>query len=650
MKTILLLVPIILLVSFQTRGMDGWYSQGFEQNLQESGKLISPYAKKNKNSSEIHIKAMCGETIIIPRWQLKEMRVLHLLLEHQKSVNVLDLSSFHYENKDIPYIARIDIESVSKALTVYKKNQFEDYCDQFITSTRVTNKNCLFKYTFGLNQELRDLINASYKIGANRIFQLCARHVLTLDMQKKVVSTPIDPMNKLVRALDERIGISGRMGSLLCDIKKDNETASMLNFIFDCLRQKIIKEKISKRTVVIDACSWKINSVAIDPDSTMVVSAGWGFGNNLMAWDLKTQKQSILQGHPTTVTKVIFNPCEPELFSLGIEGEILVWDTQNLELKRQINSGLLNPTCAAFNKAGTEIVIGSGTSENNLIILDSKTGKIKYKFVGHANPITCVGFSPDEKRIVSISQDGRCKIWRIATQEVLKEYHEADCSSCSIENGENNTWFLTGCRKKIGYWFSYDLDNEKIQNDSFVPLKSRAILPTMETVVHVPKSKYIFVSDTSQENNIITIFSLLTGNVVTSLEGHKNKITDIACSNDGSLMVSGSKDAQQNCIIWILLTKEEREIFRIISELHIEQVGLIYDLCLADQNGFPAGVKEDSSDCKTFDILPIRVQNLLRDCILKNNPVIDEEFLLMAREEQERLEEDFVFIENTEVQ
>jgi len=602
------------------------------------------YSEQSKISPSILVKGMCGKRVEIDRWKVREMDVLSVVLAQQKGGNVLDLSALNQSSAPgVPIIKASDVCVVSQALSAYVQNDFDGYCNQFIVKTKVDDQKYPFKYAFGLKKEFCSLVNASYKVGANRIFQLCARYFLGLDMQKKVVNTSIDPVHNLIKAIDQnRTEALCKAGTLLSGIKEGNESASMLNFITDWLRQEIITKRVSARKIVLHAheYSWDINKVCMSPDNSVMVSAGNGLRNNLRVWNPTTGALlANLVGHRNGVRVVAFSRDGKMLISAGSTGELFLWDATKWHNKTQLECEIHEPTAVAFSNNGRMILVGAGFSDNNLSIIDLKTGKIKYVFEGHSCPITCVGFSTDDTMIISVAQDGivDCgfKTWDVATQRLIDNLWEPDWSDCSVEYGENGTWFLSGCRNDMGYWFSYNLSNQEKQAeyDSCISLKSNKELPVIQAVARSSGNKNVFVGDLEKSNSI-TVFDLLTGRYGHSLDGHDRNVTTMACSNDGTILVSGSRGIENNLIIWPLLITKEQEDFKTLSQCSIEQIGLIYDLCLKARNGFSVGLKEDSSDCLTFDKLPAPIKELLRDCVLIKKEIVDQGFLLVDHKDE----------------
>lgn len=69
-----------------------------------------------------------------------------------------------------------------------------------------------------------------------------------------------------------------------------------------------------------------------------------------------------------------------------------------------------------FTKDGKRIVYAQN---NDVVVADTVTGDNEIKLAGHTKPVWLARFSPDDKRVVSVSQDGFVKVWDLATKETV---------------------------------------------------------------------------------------------------------------------------------------------------------------------------------------------------------------------------------------
>lgn len=598
-------------------------------------KLITQYGKTSKTSEYVYVKGMCGKVIDVDRDKIKHMHVLSLVQAHQKAGNIINLFSIHEDaQKDAPFIRTSDIGIVLTAIDACEKNIFEDYCSSLITLKKVTHSPVT--HTCDITN-LSDLINASYKVGAYRIFQRCARHLLILDMQHRIAHTPLLSVDRLLETIGQQISLC-KMGNLLGDIKDRTDSASMVTFIINCLKQAIVRKRVPFRGITLpELPTWNINTTTISPDSSTIVAGGWGFKDNLGVWSAHTGKPlKRLNGHPESVDVALFSPDGKILFSVGISGEMCWWDTATWTNVKKIDGKFYNPSIGAFSCDGSLIAVGGIYFRDNLIIINAKTGEQLQEWTADNNPIVTVGFSPDNSKMVTVSHNATDKnnyirIWNITKKDpsLLKEIIEYDCSSCSVEYG-NGKWFLTGYRNTIGYWFSYDLDQcRSCQYDSLIRLKHGEALPSVGVIARVPGTPHLFVADV--DSNHISAFDLLSGKFIQKFCGGQGKMRRLVCSNDGKLLVSVNNNAENSLILWPLLIKEEQQTLEQIGTSAIDDVGLMHDICLAGHKQPTIQFKRNSAHVLPFDRLKIPVQELFKGCLLDNQFFVDGDFVLTER-------------------
>ncbi len=612
----------------------------------------------NEESKELClIKTMKGGRIEIEPWKVKEMKVLSWIALQQRGQNCIDLFTIRQQalnqkpSVQIPCIGTKDIEIVSTALNAYIKNDFEGYCNQFImTPSLASLRKLSTDNRFKMTEHLRHLFGASYNVGAWRIFQLCADYLCVPDIKKRLIHEPL----KLIK--QPTLGIFCKKGKFLSAIEKNEEQKSIATSIEECLQLLILEKRVAARKKTLPTGCWGISDVKIKPyTNDIAVSIGWGLGCNLQVWNLKSGEViEHLDVHLNSANAIAFNKDGKKLFSGGTHGELFVWDTDNWRTIKNFDLTLYDPRAAAFSSDDSMIVIGTGFNKHNLIILNAENGEKIAEFEGNQGPIICVGFSPDNSKIVSVNtnnEESCFKIWDVNTQKLIASHSELASSKCSIECTPDGGWFLTGCRNGIGYYFSYDLHNllKDPIYDSMIGLHSPTVLPHMKSVTRISVSRYVAIgcqmnSDRENKKNEIMIFDILTGKYIQTLEGNTDKINAIACSSDGKMLIIGSDGDKNNLICWPLITEEEKKI----SELPVHQLMFVGDMCLAalcNHAQHPLEMKKEGSGCMTFDQLPICVQELLKECVLTDPHIMDEGFLIMDRLPQDDEASEWVFVD-----
>jgi eukaryotic-like serine/threonine-protein kinase len=191
------------------------------------------------------------------------------------------------------------------------------------------------------------------------------------------------------------------------------------------------------------------SNVAFSPDGKRLASASFDNNdkdnndNTVNVWDVQTGEELLsLKGLTDVVFSVAFSPDGKRLATGSgtqkdkkdyrfIAGEVKVWDVQTgselLEFKGHTGA----VASMAFSPDGTRLASSTGLpgaystgadqgDPGEVKIWDAQTGKELMTLKGHRRFVNCVTFSPDSKRLATLSRDNRLKVWDVQTgQEVL---------------------------------------------------------------------------------------------------------------------------------------------------------------------------------------------------------------------------------------
>ncbi|KAE9400694.1 WD40 repeat-like protein [Gymnopus androsaceus JB14] len=196
-----------------------------------------------------------------------------------------------------------------------------------------------------------------------------------------------------------------------------------------------------------------IPSVAFAPSGTRIVSGS--ADKTVRMWDLGSKGVlRVLRGHKNSICSVAYSPDSKEIVSGSSDHTIRVWDVETGQVLHVLEGHTDSVYCVAFSLHGTQIISGSkdktvrvwsaftgemvhvleghrevvmsvvysgysrkinasGSRDRTLRVWDSETGQELFVFRGHTDrtSIESVAFSPDSKRVISVSSRGIVRVW-----------------------------------------------------------------------------------------------------------------------------------------------------------------------------------------------------------------------------------------------
>ncbi|KAF9060368.1 WD40-repeat-containing domain protein [Rhodocollybia butyracea] len=208
---------------------------------------------------------------------------------------------------------------------------------------------------------------------------------------------------------------------------------------------------------------------------------------------------------------------------------------------QSLTSGDINSV--AFSPDGKHIA--SGSSDHNIHIWDSKTGKELQVFRGHTELVLSVAYSPDGKRIASGSWDGTTRIWNSETGEQLQVLRgHTDVVRSVAFSSPDGKYIVSGSDDRtIRVWDSETGGEQKVLRGHSGEVNSVACSPDGKKIV------------SGSDDQTIRIWNLETGKRLHVLQGDTDWVKSVAFSPDGNSIVSGSRD--ETVCIWDAGTGEE---------------------------------------------------------------------------------------------
>lgn len=157
---------------------------------------------------------------------------------------------------------------------------------------------------------------------------------------------------------------------------------------------------------------------------------------------------------------------------------------------------------------------------------------------------------PDSQSFITGLVDSRLKVWNLRSgdlQEQLPDFIQQNVSLSVSPDGQ----YLVGGGGfgKMNIW--------NLRNGNLVRILKHTDSDTIIATAMSPDRNLIF---TGQENNpTVRVWSVQTGNVVRTLQGHSGQVNAISISPDGQILATGSEDGTIR-----LMNLQTRELIRVL--------------------------------------------------------------------------------------
>ena len=307
-----------------------------------------------------------------------------------------------------------------------------------------------------------------------------------------------------------------------------------------------------------------------DNSSTL---ASVAFNGVITFWDVETSQKTTIQdtGARDWFPTLAFSPDGAKLASVGAESTMIfdgghgvllaTWRADHLIRLTDVRTGRELAILGygkgvdelTFSPNGKTVAFG-GSREIRL--WNTETGVEREIPLAHPETdipniprVSALAFSPDGARLISGTQQGKIQMWNVATGGTLAAFEEPTALEnldriAALAFSPDGTLLAAGTHSQVHLW---DVNTRnKLFSVSTVHKRGRVIFHnSAEPLVFSPDGA-ILVSGTN--NGTIQLWDVTTGNKITVLDGHTQKVEALKFSPDGKTLVSTAMDG--TILLW----------------------------------------------------------------------------------------------------
>ncbi|KAI5955532.1 PWP2 [Candida theae] len=227
-------------------------------------------------------------------------------------------------------------------------------------------------------------------------------------------------------------------------------------------------------------------------------------------------------------------------------GEFRVYEIgDDLNLIQSLSMGQNTINTVNINSTGEWLAFGS-SKLGQLLVYEWQSESYILKQQGHFDAMNTLCYSPDGSRLVTGSDDGRIKIWDVASGFCLMTFTEHTAPVTQVQFA-----------KKGQVLFSSSLDGTIRAFDLIRFRNFRTFTATSRiqfNCVAVDPSGEVIVGG-SQDSFEIYVWSVQTGNLLDSLTGHEGPISCLSFGQENSILASASWD--KTVRIWNIFSRNQ---------------------------------------------------------------------------------------------
>ena len=152
-----------------------------------------------------------------------------------------------------------------------------------------------------------------------------------------------------------------------------------------------------------------VTSIALFDDDVHALTCSRD--RSFLCWDLRREKR--ISNHTQRMggmNAIALSRDQTQVMTVGQERKITYWDLREAN-PVQVADHEGEARCIAVSYTGQ--FIATGSNDQLVRLWDYATGRKIMDGVGHSGPVLSVAFSPDDRQLISVGEDGCVFVWNV---------------------------------------------------------------------------------------------------------------------------------------------------------------------------------------------------------------------------------------------